>query len=231
MGEHDGQGHEFRRLAAGIAEHHSLIPRAERVLCRAGRLVFDGGIHPHGDVGGLFVNRHRNAALVPGESAEIVADAADDLPRRPFVIDFCRRRHFAHDEELIVSGAAFDRRARHRVLRQNRVENAVRDLIADLIRMPFRDAFAGKKLFHVKNPLFNIVRPAGGWDLPAKYRKKSGSGALRPALPPLWFSYYTPFFRLCQLIPRVKPDFPPGFAADAAKSPFRPPFPLAKRAF
>lgn len=35
--------------------------------------------------------------------------------------------------------------------------NGVRDLIADFIGMPLRNAFAGKKLFHVKNPLFNIV--------------------------------------------------------------------------
>lgn len=87
VGKHDGQGHQLLRFAAGVTEHHALVPRAERILRRTSpRLVLIRGIDPHRDIGRLLVNRHRNAALVPGEGAEIVADAADDFPRRRLVI-------------------------------------------------------------------------------------------------------------------------------------------------
>ena len=165
MREQNGQRHQFLRFAAGIPEHHSLISRAQRVLfaARSLRLLFDRGVDAHRNIGRLLVDRYDDLASVVRKRAEIIADALDDCPCRFFVIHFRRRGHFAHDEELIVRRAAFYRRTRHRVLRQNRVENPVRNLIADLIGMPLRDAFAGKKLFHVKNPLFNIVslRAAG----------------------------------------------------------------------
>ena len=47
MGQGDGQGHQLLRLTAGIAEHHALIARAERILRRARVL----SVHPHRNVG------------------------------------------------------------------------------------------------------------------------------------------------------------------------------------
>ena len=67
----DRQGHELRRLAAGVAKHHSLIAGA---LLAAGTLV-----DAHGDVGRLLVQSHHDAATAIVESVFRfrVADALD----------------------------------------------------------------------------------------------------------------------------------------------------------
>ena len=47
--QHDGQRHQFRRLVAGVAEHQALVAGA-------------AGIHAHGDVGRLALDRVQHAA-------------------------------------------------------------------------------------------------------------------------------------------------------------------------
>ena len=68
MRERDRKGHELRRLIAGVAEHDSLIPRAD---------VFRvGGVDSLGDIGALLVERDHDGAR-GGVNSEFVVGVSD----------------------------------------------------------------------------------------------------------------------------------------------------------
>ena len=85
--EHDGKGHELLRLAAGIAEHHALVARADRIIAFPARLHLGGGVHAQRDIGRLPVDEGDDAALIIGKIARIVADLADDAARHLLIVD------------------------------------------------------------------------------------------------------------------------------------------------
>ena len=86
VGQPDRQRHEVVVVVAGVAEHHSLVARAQRVqLVFAARAVavLERHVDAAGDVGALLVERdqHRAVAAVEAHRAVVVADVEDRLAR------------------------------------------------------------------------------------------------------------------------------------------------------
>ena len=111
---------------AGEAEHHALVAGAAGVdaLADVARLFVDGREHRAG-VGVVAVFRAR------------VADVPDDVAHDVLIVDGAGRRDFAGDDGQAGRDQRLARDARHRVLREDRVENAVGNLIGDLVGMTF----------------------------------------------------------------------------------------------
>ena len=171
MREEDRGRHErallvFFAVAAGEAEHQALVARAFLLAEIAALLL---GIDAHGDVGRLAVQQHLDVGAVVAEAVLVVADvahdAARDLGQRLAVDDGLlavllhegrRGAAFAGDHDLVGGdqrlaaqagvGVAVVGDAELDVIGDERVENGVRDLVADLVRMAFGDRFTGKKI-------------------------------------------------------------------------------------
>ena len=137
--------HQLARLMAGEAEHHALIARADLVL------VVIGAVDAHGDVRRLPVQRDLHGAAVPiiARRRVVIADFADRFARDVGHVDRRRRGDLAHDEHQARCRRALAGHARHRVLRQRRIEHAVGHAVADLIGMPLGHRFGGKDPFFV----------------------------------------------------------------------------------
>ena len=84
VGQGDGQGHQLRRLVAGVAEHHALVAGAVAQLAVGALLVLQGLVHPQGDVGGLLVDVGDDAAGVAVKAVlgPVVADVPGSPPGR-----------------------------------------------------------------------------------------------------------------------------------------------------
>ena len=152
-------------LGAGVTEHHALVARA---------FLFGGfgvllGVDAHGDVRRLAVQQHLDIGAVEREAVLIVADILDDLPRR-------LRDHLAIDDGLVAvlvkqrslaAALAGDddliRRAQRLaaesridlavvgdseldVVFEKQIEDRVRDLVANLVRVSFRHQLAGEQI-------------------------------------------------------------------------------------
>jgi len=80
---HDGQRHQFLGLIAGVTEHQALVARA-------------AGIHAHGDIGRLALDRVQDPAGLGIEAHPCVgeADIRDHLARQPGHIHISFRGDF-----------------------------------------------------------------------------------------------------------------------------------------
>jgi hypothetical protein len=85
--EHDRQRHQLGRLAAGVAEHHALVPCSARV-------------DAHGDVGGLLVDGgdHRAGLVIEPVRGVLVSDLLDRAASHVREVDVGRGRDLAGDE-------------------------------------------------------------------------------------------------------------------------------------
>jgi hypothetical protein len=150
VGQGDRERHELLGLVAGVAEHHALVTGAGDVeLVVIGRIGAGliRGVDALRDVGRLLVDRVDHGAGV-GREAEVrvgVADLADRLARDVLDVHVRRRGDLAgHDDEPRVH----ERLARHaavRVIAQHGVEDAVGDLVRDLVGVPLGDGFRGEQ--------------------------------------------------------------------------------------
>ena len=149
-------------LGAGVTEHHALVAGAFVFLA----LLFLG-VDAHGDVGRLAVQQHFDVGAMVGKAALVVTDilhhAARDFgdqlaidDRRPVDLAEQLAAAFAGDDDLIgraqrlaaepgidqavIGDAELD------VPLDESVENGVRDLVADLVRMAFRHRLAGEQV-------------------------------------------------------------------------------------
>ena len=136
--EHDRERHELLGLGARVAEHHPLVAGAElveRVVVAALHLV--GPLDAERDVGRLLVERDHDAAGVGVEAVlgPVVADALDRLAHEARDLDVGLRRDLAghHHEPGRDERLAGD--APVRVVGEDGVEDRVRDLVGDLVRV------------------------------------------------------------------------------------------------
>ena len=140
--EHDRQRHQLFRLVRRVAEHHPLVARAdavERVVVAALRL--ERRVDALRDVGRLLVDRDEHAAGLGVESVlrTRVADLADALAHDARNVDVRLGRDLAADDDEAGGDERLAGDARLRILAQDCVEDGVRDLVGDLVRMPFGD--------------------------------------------------------------------------------------------
>ena len=165
LGEVDGHGHEDGGLVARIAEHHALVARADaRGLVLAG--ARERTVDALGDIGALLVDHVDDAAGLAVEAVfgAVVADAADHIAGDLLHIHVGLGADLARDEYRAggregLAGAAHVVHARgpargravalcleSGLLGQYRVENRIRDLVADLVRVPLGDGFRGEEV-------------------------------------------------------------------------------------
>ncbi len=138
--------HQLRGLAAGVAEHDALVARALVLVAR--------GVHPLRDMRGLGVQLHLDLGRLPVEAVLFVADVADGEARqmRDQVLGDRRRpADLAADDDEIRGrhglGGDADVLGVPALLRadaEERVDDLVRDAVADLIGMAFADGLGGE---------------------------------------------------------------------------------------
>jgi hypothetical protein len=135
----DRRGHQLGRLVAGVAEHQALVAGA------GVQVVVAGVVHALGDVVALLVvaDHDRAALVVDAVFGVVVADALDRVACDLDVVDM--------RVGAVISPASTTRpvlvrvSAATRVLRQDCVENRVRDLVGDLVGMAFGDGFGSEE--------------------------------------------------------------------------------------
>src|SRR6185437_9508843 len=149
-------------LRAGVAEHHTLVAGAFVLFA-----LFLFGIDPHGNVGRLAVQQHFDVGTMIRKAALIVADVLDnpagDLGDQ-LAIDNRRSvdppeqltATLAGDHDLVgrAEGFTAEPRIDQAVLSNAEldvpldkgVEDCVRYLVANLVRVSLRHGFAGKKV-------------------------------------------------------------------------------------
>ncbi len=134
VGERDGSGHQFGGFVRGIAEHHALVAGA-------------AGVHALGDVAGLLVDGGDHGAGVGVEAVEgvVVADRGHHAAHQALEVDVGLGGDFAGNDDQAGCGEGFGGDAAIGVLLQAGVENGVRDLVGNLVRMAFGDGLRGKQ--------------------------------------------------------------------------------------
>ena len=164
----DGHRHERARFVASIAEHHALVARAHfvDVVHAFAALSLVGLIDAHGDVGRLLVDGIDNAARVAVKAVlrAVVADLADGIAHDLLHVNVCFRANFArhHHKTRGSHGLAcathvvhVGRNARRRnvagflkldFLCQNGIQDSIRNLIANLVRMTFSHRLRREKI-------------------------------------------------------------------------------------
>ncbi len=169
VGEEDRGRHERAllvdlALGAGEAEHHALVAGA--FLLAAFLLL---GVDAHRDVGRLAVQQHFDVGAVIREAVLVVADVLDHIAcdlRDQLAIDLrlvavlveqrALTAAFAGDDDLVGGAQRLAAEARvHQavvgdaeldVVREERVQDRVRDLIADFVGMTFGNGLAGEQV-------------------------------------------------------------------------------------
>src|SRR5581483_3663950 len=140
--EHDRQRHELVRLVRGVAEHHPLVAGADAVhRVRVAVLLLEGMVDALRDVGRLLVDRDDDAARV-GIEAELcarVADLGHLAAHEPRNVDVDVGRDLTGDDDEAGGDERLAGDAAVRVLREDGVENGVRDLVGDLVRVTLGD--------------------------------------------------------------------------------------------
>ena len=138
----DRGGHQIGGFVAGIAKHQALV---------AGTLVqvvFRGAVNALGDIGRLLVvgNKHRAAFVIDPVIGIVVTDTLDGVARHLDVVDVGGGGDFAreHHEARVAEG--FGSYARVRILREDRVEDGIGNLVGNLVGVPFRNGFRGEEI-------------------------------------------------------------------------------------
>lgn len=128
-GELVGQGHEAFRLIRGVSEHDSLVTRSD---------VFDSrGIHGLCDVGGLLLHGHHDVArlVVEALSGVVVPNILEGVADHLLIVHVGVGRDLPKDHHHARLGARLACHAGALIVLEARVENGIRNLIADLVRV------------------------------------------------------------------------------------------------
>jgi hypothetical protein len=142
VGVVDGRGHQLGRLVAGVAEHQALVAGA------GVQVVVAGVVHALRDVVGLLVvaDHHRAALVVDAVLGVVVADALDRVARDLDVVDVRVGGDLAGQHDQAGVGQRLGGHAAARVLREDRVEDRVGDLVRHLVRVAFGDRFRREEI-------------------------------------------------------------------------------------
>jgi len=133
--ELDGERHQLFGLGAGVAKHQALVAGA-------------AGIDAHRDVGRLLVQGRDHGAglVVEAVLGARVADVLDGVAHDRGEIGVGLARDLTgHEGEAGRDHGLAGHTARG-ILGEQRVQDGVRDLIGDLIRMPFGDGLRREEM-------------------------------------------------------------------------------------
>ena len=134
-------GHQFRCFVAGVAEHQALVASA------GVQMIVGGVIHALGNIVALLVVGHQHGAtpVVNAVVGVVVADALQGIACHLDVVhmgvggDLACQYHQTGVAQGLGSNTGF------RVLREDRVQNGIRDLIGHLVGVTFRDRLGSKE--------------------------------------------------------------------------------------
>ena len=140
--ERDGHGHELGGIPASVTEHHPLIAGAlavQGILVAGIDPAFERRAHSLGDVRRLLVESGDDAAggCVEAVLGPSVADALDSLADERGHVDVSCGGDLAGDDHQTGGYQRLAGDVTMRVVPQDRVEHGVRDLVGDLVGMPF----------------------------------------------------------------------------------------------
>ncbi len=163
--EHDRQRHQLRRLGRRVPEHQPLVAGpdpVERVIVSGVVLHLECRVDALGDVRRLLVEGHDDATglRVEAELGARVADLRDPLAHEPRDVDVGRGRDLAGDDDEARGDERLARDPSGRILGENGVENRVRDLVGDLVRMPLGHGLRGEREAS-RSHLGTLARVAG----------------------------------------------------------------------
>ncbi len=173
--------HQFRRLAAGVAEHDALVARA--------LVLVAGGVDALRDIGRLGMEQHFDMGLAPVEPLLLVADVLDRLTGGldNLLIGNAGSADFAGDDHPVGRGerlagdadlVGID--ARLGALAEKKIDDLVRNPVAHLVGMPFRHGFTGKLVIQTSHTDDLLqIRPC--WE-GRRLTRTSGAGALLAAV-------------------------------------------------
>ena len=138
----DGIRHELRRLIGGIAEHHTLITGSDGFDLTVVHLVLFGLqrlVDTHGNIRGLFVDRCDHCTGVGVETifSPGITDLPHCIPHDLLNIHISVGRDLSHDQHKSCGRTGLTRHAAHGILRHQRIQDRIRDLIAHFVRMTF----------------------------------------------------------------------------------------------
>ena len=148
VGDGDSQRHQLRRLVAGVAEHHALVTGAVVQLALAGGLRLVALVHAQRDIAGLLVDVGDDGAGIAVKAAVggVVADVQHHLPGDLGDIHIATGGDLAHDMDQAGGGAGLAGHAAVGILLEDRIQNRVGDLVADLIGMSLGNGFRSKQM-------------------------------------------------------------------------------------
>jgi hypothetical protein len=139
----DRRRHQLRRLVAGVAEHDALV---------AGALVLVvAGIDALGDVGRLLVHIAVDLGGLEVEAPLHVADLADGFAGGLAHLLGAGRVLFRHldlaqQHHPVGGGGGLDGNPALRLAADDQVDDGVRDLVAQLVGMAFRDRLGSEEV-------------------------------------------------------------------------------------
>lgn len=139
--EADRCRHQHIGFVAGVAEHQALV---------TGALVFRAGtVDALGDVHRLFADdvHHGAGGAVETDVGAVVADVDDDLAHQLFQVDPGGGGDFAGDDGDAGLDQGFAGYAGVFVLGDDGIKDGVRNLVGDLVRMPFGHGLGGERVF------------------------------------------------------------------------------------
>ena len=136
-----GSGMSSSVSSRRVAEHHPLVARAERSTGRVAVLRLERLVDALGDVGRLLVDRDDDAAGLEVEAVlrARVADLGDRLAHDRADVDVGVRRDLAGDDDEPGRDERLAGDPSVRVVGEDGVEDRVRDLVGDLVRMALGD--------------------------------------------------------------------------------------------
>ena len=143
----DGQRHTFGSFIAGISEHHSLIARTDIIGVGVAVFCFKALVNAHCNIGGLSVYcaDNRKGMAVKAVFGLVIANFKHNIANELRNINIAVCDNFAHYHYHARCCAAFAGNARIRVIAQHCIKHGVRDIVADLVRMPLCYGFGGKQ--------------------------------------------------------------------------------------
>src|SRR5436190_16858915 len=147
VGDHDRERHQLLRLPGRVPVHHPLVSRTEQVeRVRVSVLRLIGLVDALGDVRGLPVDRHHHAAGLGVEPVlrPRVADLGDALSYEAPDVYVDVGRDLAGDDDEPGRDQRLARDTPVRVAAYDGVENRVRDLVGDLVRMALGYGLGGE---------------------------------------------------------------------------------------
>lgn len=143
MGIVDGGRHQDGGFVAGVAEHQALVTGA------LVEVVVLGVVDALGDVGTLLVigDLYRAAPVVDAIVGVVVADALDRVAGDSNVVNVGLRGDLAGEQYEAGSAQGLCRNAGLGILGQQGIEDGIRNLVSDLVRVAFGNRFGGKEVF------------------------------------------------------------------------------------